>query len=89
MEPQRARGRAALHSRLRALARTAAAALALALLLRVTSRSGDAGVPRPRRALAWLPVYSPWPYAKVLDCFAIGLQALPLEQMQCVAFTTV
>ncbi len=51
----------------------------------------ESDTPRPRRALTWVArsFYSPWPYAKALDCLASGLQAFPLELAQCLAFSSV
>ena len=60
----------------------------LCALLRARS-SAPSAERGPRRALAYVPVFSSFPFVKVLDCFAIGLQMLPLELAQCVAWTTV
>lgn len=81
--------------RLRAALR-AAAVLALVLaaaLCAATLARSAAPAPRsggPRRALAFVPVYALFPYAKMLDCFTLGLLPLfPGELLTCVAYTTV
>ena len=44
----------------------------------------------PRRALLWVDWYSPWPYAKWWDCFALGLWPdYPLQLSQCFAYSCV
>jgi hypothetical protein len=63
---------------------------ALLLLLRARgAATGRSAARRPRRALQYVPVYATFPYHKVLDCFAIGLQMVPLELAQCVAWSSV
>ena len=80
--------------RRRAALRAAAALLGIAAALFVVAACARLGAaPRaagPRRALAWVPVYALFPYAKMLDCFTLGLAPLfPTELLQCVAYTTV
>ena len=80
-------------ARRRRAALRAAALLALAVALLYAAACARAGAaPRavgPRRALAFVPVYALLPYAKMLDCFALGLAPLcPAELLQCVAYTT-
>ena len=71
-----------------ALLCVAAALASLAACLR-TGAAPRAAV-RPRRALAFVPVYALFPYGKLLDCFTLGLAPLFLADMlQCVAYTTV
>ena len=79
--------------RRRAALRAAAALLVVAAALFVVAACARAGAARrvagPRRALAFVPVYALFPYAKMLDCFTLGLVPLfPTELLQCVAYTT-
>ena len=80
--------------RRRAAIRAAAAlrvvAAALFVVVAACARAGAARrVAGPRRALAFVPVYALFPYAKMLDCFTLGLVPLfPTELLQCVAYTT-
>lgn len=81
--------------RLRAALRAVAVlALVLAALLAAALARSAAPAPRsgsgPRRALSFVPVYALFPYAKMLDCFTLGLLPLfPGELLTCVAYTTV
>ena len=80
--------------RRRAALRAAAVLLVVAATL-LTARACFSAAPHavrlgPRRSLAFVPVYALFPYAKMLDCFTLGLAPLfPGELLQCVVYTTV
>ena len=73
--------------------RAAAALVLAAAALRVLcSLAGASPALRagPRRTLSFVPLYTLAPYAKMLDCFTLGLVPLfPSELLSCVAYTTV